>query len=157
MTVMNNSLRTYLAARSPRERRLLIIAFAVVALGLVITLSEWVWRERQRLAVQLPEARNALASMQNDAAELSRLERIQPPAALPLATLAQTASAAGASRGLSLEIEQTGTALRAEGSGSFTAITDWLASLQADQRLRPTRVVMEVQGGQVRFEATLTP
>ena len=157
MTVMNNALRTHLAARSPRERRLLTIALAVIAVGLVITLSEWVWRERQRLAVQLPEARNALATMQHDAAELTRLEKLPSPASLPLTALAQTASAAGASRGLALEIEQTGTALRAEGSGSFTAITDWLASLQADQRLRPTRVVMEVQGGQVRFETTLTP
>lgn len=157
MNDMNNALRTYLASRSPRERRLLVIAITVIAVGVVITLSEWVWRERQRLAVQLPEARSALAGMQNDAAELARLERIPPPAALPLATLAQTASAAGASRGLSLEIEQTGTALRAEGSGSFAAITDWLASLQADQRLRPVRVVMEVQGDQVRFETTLTP
>lgn len=157
MSVMTQSLRTYLADRSPRERRLLLIAFAVISIGVVVTLSEWVWRERQRLAVRLPEARNALATMQNDAAELSRLEKVQPPPALSLAALAQTASAAGASRGLALEIEQTGTALRAEGSGSFTAITDWLASLQADQRLRPTRVVMEVQGGQVRFETTLTP
>lgn len=154
---MNNALRAYLAARSPRERRLLVIAFAVIAIGVVVSLSEWAWRERQRLAVELPEARNAFATMQNDAAELARLERTPPPAALALATLAQMASAAGASRGLSLEIEQTGTALRAEGTGSFTAITDWLASLQADQRLRPTRVVMAVQGDKVRFEATLTP
>lgn len=154
---MISSVRTYLAARSPRERRLLNFAVAVIVIGIVITLSEWVWRERQRLAVQLPEAQRALASMQHDAAELARLERLSPPALLPLATLAQTASAAGTTRGLSLEIEQTGTALRAEGSGSFAAITDWLASLQADQRLRPVRVVMEVRDGQVRFEATLSP
>lgn len=145
------------AALEPRERRLVGIAATVIALAGLITFTEWVWSERARLADSLPQAHSALIRMQDEAAELTRLQRTSVPAPPPIATLAQTASAAASARGLTLEITVAGNVLRAEGSGAINAITEWLATVQADQRLRPVRVVIEADQGVGRVEATLSP
>ncbi|MFN3985104.1 MAG: type II secretion system protein GspM [Rhodocyclaceae bacterium] len=152
ITRLNNAL----ASRSPRERRMILVAILVVTGATLVWLAEWTMTRQARLAWELPEARAQLARMQDDAAELLRLQRLTAPATPPMDTLAQAASAAGASRGLSLEVETLGNSLRVEGSGPFNAVTDWFASLQADQRLRASSVTMEAGEHSVRFQATLT-
>lgn len=150
-------LRASLAARSPREQRLILIAGLVVGLGLVLSLAEWVWSEQSRLRSALPGAQAALARMQDDAAALSQLARQTRPQPVPLATAARAAHAAGVSRGLSLETAESGNSLSASGHGRFDAIVDWLASVQADQRLRPVRVVLTSRDGSTHFEVSLAP
>ena len=49
-----SQLRARLAAASPRERRLLAVAAVVLAAAALSSLSEWLWRERQRLAAAVP-------------------------------------------------------------------------------------------------------
>lgn len=152
------SLPRLFAARSPRERRLIAIAAAVVALGAVLWLADWSTRERARLALQLPQARAQLAAMQHDAAELAQLARRSPPAPLPLTTLAQSAAAAAVSRGLTLDIAPSGNGLAVSGRGPFDAVIDWLASMHAQQRLRVSRIAMQVgDDGSVQVDAALTP
>ena len=159
MSKLDAVVRQPLAQLAPRERRLVVAALWVILIAAVISVGDWAMRERTRLADALPAARSALVQMQDDAAELTRLQRTQPPPALPLATLAQAAQVAGSSRGLEVEVNVVGQQLHAQGQGSVITLTDWLASLQAEQRLRALALVIESgdddQG--TRFEVTLSP
>ena len=159
MSKLDAVVRQPLAQLAPRERRLVVAALWVIMIAALISLADWVMRERARLADTLPTARSALVQMQDDAAELTRLQRTQPPPALPLATLAQAAQVAGSSRGLEVEVNVVGEQLQAQGQGSVIILTDWLASLHAVQRLRPLALVIESgdddQGA--RFQVTLSP
>lgn len=150
-------IRQFLASRSPRERSMVRLATLVVTLGVLVSVTDWVTSEYARQSRRLPQAHTQLLEMQNDAAELLRLSRLPAPADIPLATAAAAARAAADARGLSLNMEIGGSGLQIEGSGPFAAITDWLASMHSDQRLRPTRMVMEVQGSVVVISATLAP
>lgn len=149
-------LRASLAARSPREQRLILLAALVVGLGLMLSLAEWVWSEQARLRSALPGAQATLARMQDDAAALSQLARQARPQSVPLATAARAAHAAGVSRGLHLETAESGNGITASGQGRFDAVIDWLASVQADQRLRLARVVLTSRDGSTHFEVSLT-
>jgi general secretion pathway protein M len=157
MNGLTMPIRQFLAARSPRERRMVRLAALVVSLGVLVSVTEWASSEYARLSRQLPQARAQLLTMQNDAAELLRLGRLTAPPDIPLATAMAAARAAAVTRGLKLSFTISGNGLQIEGSGPFAAITDWLASMHVDQRLRPTRMVMEVQGAEVVISATLSP
>lgn len=147
----------WLAARAPRERRLIALAAAVVSIAAAVSVADWSRHERARLAQQLPLTQAQLARMQVDAAELARLARLPVPPPVPIATLARSAGAAAASRGLALDIAADGTGLAVSGSGGFDAVIDWLASVHAQQRLRVSRITMQVVDGGVRLDAVLTP
>lgn len=149
--------RQFLASRSPRERSMVRMAALVISLGILISVTDWATSEYSRLSRRLPQARTQLFDMQADAAEMLRLSRLTAPTEVPLATLAAATSAAADARGLHLKVEISGSGLQIEGSGPFAAITDWLASMHSDQRLRLTRMVMEDQGSEVIISATLSP
>lgn len=152
------ALRTALASRSPRERRLILIAASVISLALFIALWEWTLSEQRRLQHQVPEAQAQLVRMQDDAAELLRLSRLPAATALDADTLAQTVRATAQARGLSAKVDGLGQGVQVEARGTFPNLVDWLATLQAEQRLRATRVDMNQQAdGQVLLTATLTP
>lgn len=155
MTTLLTPLRHMIAARTPRERRLIVLAALAISLASVSALAEWTWREHQRLTQQLPEAHARLAKMQDDASELARLNRLPTPAPVPLATLARAADAAASSRGLTFAVESAGNTLQVSGTGPFQAVIDWLATVQRDQKLRPQQVVIEVIDSGVRLEAVL--
>ncbi|MDX9699226.1 MAG: type II secretion system protein GspM [Rhodocyclaceae bacterium] len=146
-----------LQARSPRERRMILLAMLVVAGALLVWLTEWTLAEHRRLATQLPTAQAQLVQMQADAAELSRLQTLPAPATTPTEALLGAASAAASSRGLKVSIERSGHLLQAEGSGGFAALVDWLATLQAEQRLRAAQVSMETRGDTIHFRIALSP
>ena len=157
---MLESLRQQWRARSPRERQALLAAGAVLLLAALVSAVDWTLREQQRLAMRLPEARAELVRMQDSAAELTRLNEQNPPAPLGLDTLAQAARAAAASRRLALDEGENVAAgsdgtLRLAGRGAFGDVIDWLASLQAEQRAQPQRVMLEAGAQGVTFETSL--
>mgnify|MGYP002619572440 CR=1 FL=1 len=157
MNTLLDPIRQALSARSPRERRMLLIATLVLVGGAIVAVAEWSWHERERVRRALPEAQSSLTRMQEDAAELLRLQRSRAPETVPLAARAEAARAAAVSRGIELELEHTQNMIRVTGSGGFDRMTDWLASLQADQRLRPASVRIAADGEQTRFELILVP
>ncbi|MBW7861121.1 MAG: type II secretion system protein M [Rhodocyclaceae bacterium] len=145
------------AARSPRERGLIRLAAAVIGAALLGSAADWLVTERQRLADRLPATRAQLQQMQDDAAELQRLEMLPAPPDVSLAARASAAQAAARTRQLDLLVEPSGDgSLRVEGSGPFDSMLDWIASMHADQRLRPSRITIESQGARVRIEASFT-
>ena len=158
---MLESLRQQWRARSPRERQALLAAGAVLLLAALVSVVDWTLREQQRLAVRLPEARAELVRMQDSAAELTRLNEQSLPAPLGLDTLAQAARAAAAARRRALDEGENVAAagsdgtLRLAGRGAFGDVIDWLASLQAEQRAQPQRVMLEAGAQSVTFETSL--
>ncbi len=157
MNPLSNRAGQWYAARSPQERRLLAVAALVIGAALLFLLAEWTWQEQRRLARQLPDARQQLARMQEEAGEIQRLKRLPANEAVPLATLAQSVQAAARSRGLTISIEPTLETLEVSGSGAFPTVIDWLASLQVEQGLRATRAVLDEASGMTRFTLTLAP
>lgn len=100
-------LRAWYAACAPRERRMLVLAVAVVLSGALISTAEQLAAERKRLARGLPAARIA------------------------------------------------GDLVEVGGRATLPALVDWLATLHAEQRLRPTRLELQAAGtdGLARFDA----
>lgn len=147
-----------LAQASPRERRMLTIAAGVVALALLLSLFDAILKQQDRLAAELPRARAQLARMQAEAAELERLKPVADTAAPPaLNGQIEALQAAARSRGLGLEITTDGEGIKASGNAAFPALLDWLASVQADQHLRPARMVLQAQGEVVAVDLGLEP
>ncbi|MCB1957375.1 MAG: type II secretion system protein M [Rhodocyclaceae bacterium] len=134
------TIRQRLAAASPRERNALGLAGLVVGIGLLFSVGEWAYGERIRLAVRLPEAEARLARMQEQADELGRLKRTTAPADAPVVVRAAAARASAEARGLAIEVEALPDGIMISGSGAPGLVLDWLAALQAEQRLRPVEL-----------------
>ena len=154
---LSTALNAKLAAASPRERQQLGIAAIAIAVLIVASLADWSHSERRRLALAVPAATAQLARMQDQAEELGRLQRAAAPAAASPAVRAEAARAAAGARGLTLTIELTPEALVVAGSGEAAALLDWLASIQAEQRLRPTELELTPLDNALQIAATLLP
>ena len=157
MNALFAQLNQWLAARTPHERRLLLLGITVVAAALLFSLAEWTWKEQSRLQRRLPEVRQQLTRMQEEASELQRLKRSPPAASIALSTLAQSAEAAAKSRGFDITVKTLPDSLEISGSAPFQMITDWLASMQADYNLRPQNLTMNDGDSAVSFTVLLTP
>lgn len=133
-------------AISPRERRLVLLAGGVVAIGLVVGLLDWSRGERARLARSLPRAEAQLEQVQEAATEITRLrgETATPRAAGP--ALLEAAQASAKSRGLGLVLQASGDGLQVKGQAGFDELVVWLAALQHDQGLRVARMELQQQG-----------
>lgn len=142
-------------AISPRERKLLLMAAAVVGVGIVLSTLDWSRNERIRLGRALPRAEAQLERVQESATEITRL-RAQPapqrPAAAALLDMAQTSAR---SRGLGVSIQAGGEGLHVKGQASFDELVAWLAAVQHDQGLRVLRMELQQQGALVSVDALL--
>lgn len=142
-------------AISPRERKLLLMAAAVVGVGIVLTTLDWSRNERIRLGRALPRAEAQLERVQESATEITRL-RAQPapqrPAAAALLDMAQTSAR---SRGLGVSIQAGGEGLHVKGQASFDELVAWLAAVQHDQGLRVLRMELQQQGALASIDALL--
>lgn len=132
-------------ARSPRERRLVRLAAAVVALALIASGLDWGLRERTRLSRAVPAAEAALARMQFEAAEITRLKNLPaPPQPTPAAVLAAL-KAAAQTRNLALQLETVPEGLRLQGTGSPAALFDFLAAAQSEWGVFPADLTLQSQ------------
>ncbi|MCB1928200.1 MAG: type II secretion system protein M [Rhodocyclaceae bacterium] len=130
-------LRNRWLGASVRERRMLTVAATVLVVAGLISVSEWVWRERQRLATAVPAAEARLARMQDQADALASLARAAPGARAPISDRVAAARAAAAARGLDITLEEQGDGVAVSGRGPAAGVIEWLAAMQADEGLRP--------------------
>ena len=151
---MSALLNRYRAA-SARERRMLLLAAVVIVGALLLTLADWAHSEGQRLDRALPAAQARLARMQAQADELTRLRAAPPLAEAPLRVRGDAARAAANARGLKLEIEIGPDSLQISGQGSAATLLDWIATVQAEQGLRPTELEVHAEGDGQRFSGRL--
>lgn len=151
------SLQSLWSERSAKERRVIAIAGALVAVILLVT---FVWlpveRARARLAVELPQLRASIAALQRDADEVKRLR------SMPIAS----ASSSGSLPSLATSLPLPGAQLAVvddkhvrltAGDVSFAALLDWLAAAQASHGLRVESAKIEALPvtGRVRAELGL--
>ena len=134
--------RKLLGQRSPRERRLIAVAAVVVLAGITVMVADWSVSERDRVRAQLSQARAALAEMQADAAKLQHLTAERAPSRPTPDAAAEIIMATARAHEIILELEVSGTSLKASGSGHLPTILGLIANLQSDFGLRPSRVVM---------------
>lgn len=148
-------LRAWYAACAPRERRMLVLAVAVVLGGALISTAEQLAAERERLARSLPAARLAYLGMEQDSLGLAALRERPTPTAPPLAALPDSIRAAASARGIEAAARIAGDRVEVGGRATLPALVDWLATLHAEQRLRPTRLELQAAGtdGLARFDA----
>jgi type II secretory pathway component PulM len=146
----------WFAARAPRERQLLRAASLLLPIVVAWAMFDWARSEQQRLDVRLPAAQASFERMQEDAAELARLRTLPPPTAIAPPALAAAARAAGDARGLSVSVDVRPEGLMVSGKASLPVLVDWLASIQADLRLRPVRLKMAAAASG-QFELLLQP
>ncbi len=149
-------LKGAIAGISPRERRLIAIAAAVVAAGLLFVLGEWLLRERQRLSLAVPAAEARLARMQDQAEELARLKRGASPPEAAVQVRAAAARAAAEARGLQLELEELPDAVHVSGRAAAAPLLDWLAAMQSEQRLRPLELELRAKDRMLEIDGRLS-
>ena len=150
---LSATLQAWLAARAPRERQLLQAAGLLLPLAVAWAVFDWTWSEQQRLNQRLPVARAGFERMQEDAAELARLRSLPPITAVSTAALAAATAAAAEARGLNVSAAMSAEGLVVKGSAPLPVLVDWLASIQADLRLRPIR--MKTTPGDGQFDVLL--
>jgi len=148
-------MRAWHAARTPRERGLLVLAAAALIGGGLIAVAEHLATERERLARSLPAARLAYLSMTQDSLGLATLRDRPATTPPPLAALPDSIRAAAKARAIEAEVRTTGDLLEVNGRATLPALVEWLAALHAEQRLRPGRLELESasEGGQAGFKA----
>lgn len=156
MNPANPALRA-LASCTPRERQLLALASVVVLTGALVPFCGWIVTSRAQLARDLPKARDTLARMQDQAAALQQLARLPLPPDMPLATLQEVTRAAAVSHGLHVTTLVAKGGIDVGGTGNFSDVADWLASLHTGQGLRPEKASFETTPNGVRFDITLSP
>jgi len=147
-------------ARAPSERRILAILAAVVGAVLVAGL---VWlpleRTRSRLAVELPQLRASIATLERDAEEVKRL-RASPTTATPAqgaAPLATLATNAGGLPGAQMTVLDERRVRLAGDDVGFGALLEWLRNAQATHGMRVETAKLEARPapGRVRAELVL--
>lgn len=148
-------LRAWYAACAAHERRLLALVATVVLGSTLIALAEHLVAERERLARSLPTARLAYLGMEQDSLALAALRERPVLAAPPIATLPDSIRASANARGIVAEVRIAGDLIEAGGHITLPALVDWLATLHAEQRLRPKQLELQPAGsdGRARFEA----
>lgn len=143
--------RTWFAARTSSERRILAAAAIVLPGIAVLSLTAWALDQQERLSHRLPEAQARFERMQEEADELARLRALPPSAPSSPAGLLAAASAAADARGLALSLKADPEGLLATGQSALPELVDWLAAVHADLGLRPLRLSTGTDGQQIEI------
>lgn len=147
--------RKHYSTRPPREKRMILAMCAVVGAGILWACFSWQSKENTRLDRSLPQARARLASLQDAAAEITRLRAQAKPAAAPLTQLIDTLNASARAQQLNVTIRSvdSGT-VQVSGSGvNFDVWITWAADLHLNQGLQLTTADIAPEASGVRVEA----
>ena len=147
--------------RSPRERSIIGVLGALVALALLVALA-WLplERTRARLNQQLPGLRASVSALEAQAEEARRLRSFPPAAAAkgePLVSIL-TAGSGRPLPGAQLTVLDGRTLVVQATDVAFGGLLEWLAAMQASQGLHVQQARLEALpvAGRVRGELRLT-
>ena len=155
MSEVMQTLSQALGRLNARERRLIVLAAAVIGAAALWAFAEWSLNERERLAARVPQAHAELARMQADAAQLNDLATRRAPVWPARDEAARMAVAAADSVAIALEVERLGAQLRISGHAPLPSVLSVIANLQADAGLRPVRATLVQEAAGTRFEIDL--
>ena len=152
-----NALRSWWESRSQRDRGVLRIGAALLALALGAVVWIEAERSRSRLDAELPRLRASIAALERDAAEVQRLRAsagAQPAAPSPLATLATNGGGLPGAQVAVLDerrVQVTGADV------PFGRLLEWLRNAQATHGMRVESARLDTLApGRVRAELLLT-
>ncbi|MBK9220229.1 MAG: type II secretion system protein M [Uliginosibacterium sp.] len=147
--------RKHYATRPLREKRLILAMCAVIGAGILWACFSWQSKENTRLDRSLPQARARLSSLQDAAAEITRLRAQAKPAPAPMTQLLDTLNASARAQQLNVTIRSvdSGT-VQVSGSGvNFDTWIAWAADLHLTQGLQLTTADIAPEAKGVRIEA----
>lgn len=151
-------LQTYWAARSRRERQLLIAAGVVILVAVLWTMHDSVTRERQRLQRVIPVASAQLKSMQEQAAELTRLGNLPRLQKLDATRQVEDIQSAAKVHGLSVQVRQDSGRLTVSGDAAqFNTLVTFLGAVQSTLGMRSEMLDVARIASGVHFELRLAP
>lgn len=156
---MKERLRRMWAARSPRDRTIIITASAVVGVVLYFLLVQSAYEARARLGSSVSVLRAQSLRVDQDATELSRVRQVQPPST-PQTDLRTQLQAQAAAAGLSgslvrIDAKDANQAQVVYGSVGFSDWLAWVTTLQGQNiRLSAARIEALSTPGLVSVTAT---
>ena len=142
--------------RSERDRQWIVRIAAVAGLAVLAALWLQAERTRERLALELPQLRGSIATLERDAEEVRRLRAM--PAAAPAATtpLASLATNAGGVPGAQIVVLDERRVRLTGADIAFGALLEWLGNARATHGMRVEAARLEsLAPGRVRAELTL--
>ncbi len=148
-------------SRSPRDRLVIAVVAALVAVLLYVWLLQSAYRARVQIGSSLSVLRTQAQRLNADAAELDRVRAVPIPP-LPQTDLRTQVQAAAASAGLArallrIDAPDANQVQVAFGSVSFAEWLAWIAGLQAQHvRLESSRIEALSTPGLVGVTATLS-
>ena len=155
---MKGALEGFWRSRPERERRFVAAGAALLAIALAYAYA-WlpVARERDRLAVSVPELRMAARAMERDAQEIARLNAVAHPAARDIKSVLEQSAAATGMRPALAEVAAQGEGRARATLPSVRAAQwlPWIARLQSEHgiRLESARMQRVGDGDAVKVEA----
>ena len=142
--------------RSERDRQWIVRIAAVAGLAVLAALWLQAERTRERLALELPQLRGSIATLERDAEEVRRLRAM--PAAAPAATtpLASLATNAGGVPGAQIVVLDERRVRLTGADIAFGALLEWLGNARATHGMRVEAARLEsLAPGRARAELTL--
>ena len=157
---MKAQLRKAWESRAPRERAVIAVLAALLAIGLYVWLVQSAGRARVQLGKSVAMLRTQANGVEQQAAEFARLRAAPPISAsqTDLRTLVQArAGAAGLARALArIDVQDADQVVVAFGAVAFADWLDWIAGLKSQQvRLDACRIEALSTPGLVSLTATL--
>ncbi|GAA5159825.1 type II secretion system protein GspM [Viridibacterium curvum] len=153
-----NALRERFDSMSQRERRILVVGGVAIIATLLWLLHDWQTSTHKKLDKALPRIEAQLATMQAEAAEISRLRSLPP---LTVSDLKQTADAMQASaqtRGLSLTARSDGNQILVMGKPvNFDIWVSWLGETLRTSGLRLSYLDANQSPSGLALEARFAP
>ncbi len=143
--------------RSPRER---VVLGWIAALAMSALLVAFVWlpleRQRARLAGEMPRLRDSVATLEREADNVRKLRAmpVRAGTATPVGALAGTPTTLAGAQVAPLDERR----IRLTGADvGFTALLDWIGSVQASHGLRVESARLEALpiAGRVRVELVM--
>lgn len=145
-------------ARSARERRFLSAALLVVAIALLWTLHDGIRAERARLDRALPGANAQLKAMQEQAAELARLNNQPRLPKVDTTRQSEDIQAAAKAANLTVQVRSEGGRITVSGDApQFNMVVTFLGNVQTALGLRSEMLDVGRIANGVHFELRLAP
>ncbi|MFT3737085.1 MAG: type II secretion system protein GspM [Rhodocyclaceae bacterium] len=153
-----NALRERFDSMSQRERRILIVGAVAILTTLLWLLHDWQVATHKKLDKALPRLEAQLATMQAEAAEISRLRSLPPLTVNDLKQTADALQASAKARGMSVTVRSDGNQLLVMGKPvNFDAWTPWLGEVLRTSGLRLTYLDATQSPSGLALEARLAP
>lgn len=134
------------AALTPRDRQALRVLTLTLGLALGAGIVDEVYQTRQALHLANPKSVAEFERLQQDAGALMQLRQRRLPADAKATTLIDSLTRSAGARSIEVHVDPAADTLQVSGRANLAQLMDWIATLQADYRLRPVQLQLGPDG-----------